>query len=133
MIPSLEALHKTIADESKQFGHIIKIGRTHLPDATPLTLGQEFSGYTQQLENGIERVKATLPRLRFLAQGRTAVSTALNTKKGFDKAIANTVTELTGEQFYTAPNKFEAFAVVEASGALNTVAVSLYKIANDVR
>lgn len=133
LIPSLEALHKTIADESKQFGHIIKIGRTHLPDATPLTLGQEFSGYTQQLENGIERVKATLPRLRFLAQGRTAVSTALNTKKGFDKAIANTVTELTGEQFYTAPNKFEAFAVVEASGALNTVAVSLYKIANDVR
>lgn len=137
LIPSLQALHKAIADKSKEFEHIIKIGRTHLQDATPLTLGQEFSGYAQQLENGIERVKATLPHLRYLAQGGTAVGTGLNTKKGFDKAIADTVTKLTGEQFYTAPNKFEALAahdaIVEASGALNTVAVSLFKIANDIR
>lgn len=123
LIPNLEALHKAIADKSKEFEQIIKIGRTHLQDATPLTLGQEFSGYAQQLENGIECVKAALPHLRFLAQGGTAVGT----KKAFDKAITDTVTEITGEQFYTAHNKFEA------SGVLNTVAVSLFKIANDIR
>lgn len=137
LLPNLEALYKAIDDKSKEFSDIIKIGRTHLQDATPLTLGQEFSGYATQIKNGIDRVKDTLPRLRFLAQGGTAVGTGLNTRKGFDKAIADTVTKLTGEQFYTAPNKFEALAahdaIVEASGALNTVAVSLFKIANDIR
>ncbi|CDO54507.1 hypothetical protein DV113_003556 [Geotrichum candidum] len=137
LIPSLEALHKAVDDKSKEFSSIIKIGRTHLQDATPLTLGQEFSGYAAQIANGIERVKDTLPRLRFLAQGGTAVGTGLNTRIGFDKAVADAVTKITGEQFYTAPNKFEALAahdaIVEASGALNTVAVSLFKIANDIR
>lgn len=137
LIPSLEALHKAVDDKAKEFAPIIKIGRTHLQDATPLTLGQEFSGYAAQIANGIERVKDTLPRLRFLAQGGTAVGTGLNTKIGFDTAVAEAVTKITGEQFFTAPNKFEALAahdaIVEASGALNTVAVSLFKIANDIR
>lgn len=137
LLPNLEALHKAVDDKAKEFSHIIKIGRTHLQDATPLTLGQEFSGYAAQIQNGIDRIKDTLPRLRYLAQGGTAVGTGLNTRKGFDKAIADTVTKLTGEQFYTAPNKFEALAAhdafVEASGALNTVAASLFKIANDIR
>lgn len=137
LIPELEALHKSVDAKAKEFESIIKIGRTHLQDATPLTLGQEFSGYSAQIENGIERVKATLPRLRYLAQGGTAVGTGLNTKRGFDKKVADAVTEITGEKFLTAPNKFEALAahdaIVEASGALNTVAVSLFKIANDIR
>ncbi|KAA8916183.1 hypothetical protein TRICI_001674 [Trichomonascus ciferrii] len=137
LVPELEALHKSVDAKAKEFESIIKIGRTHLQDATPLTLGQEFSGYAAQIENGIERVKATLPRLRYLAQGGTAVGTGLNTKRGFDKKVAEAVTEITGEKFLTAPNKFEALAahdaIVEASGALNTVAVSLFKIANDIR
>lgn len=137
LIPELEALHKSVDAKAKEFESIIKIGRTHLQDATPLTLGQEFSGYAAQIENGIERVKDTLPRLRYLAQGGTAVGTGLNTKRGFDKKVADAVTEITGEKFLTAPNKFEALAahdaIVEASGALNTVAVSLFKIANDIR
>lgn len=137
LIPSLEALHKAVDDKAKEFAPIIKIGRTHLQDATPLTLGQEFSGYAAQIANGIDRVKDTLPRLRFLAQGGTAVGTGLNTRIGFDTAVAEAVTKITGEKFLTAPNKFEALAahdaIVEASGALNTVAVSLYKIANDIR
>ncbi|KAG8802559.1 fumarase fum1 [Serendipita sp. 398] len=106
-------------------------------DATPLTLGQEFSGYVQQVANGIERVKGVLPRLSLLAQGGTAVGTGLNTKKGFDVKIAAEVSKITGLQFHTAPNKFEALAahdaLVEASGALATVACSLHKIANDIR
>lgn len=137
LIPSLEALHKALDDKSKEFDHIIKIGRTHLQDATPLTLGQEFSGYVAQVKNGIDRVNDVLPRLRFLAQGGTAVGTGLNTKKGFDSAVASAVSKITGLEFQTAPNKFEALAahdaIVEASGAMNTVAVSLYKIANDIR
>ncbi|KAK9475033.1 L-Aspartase-like protein [Dipodascopsis tothii] len=137
LIPAMEDLHKALEAKVAEFDHIIKIGRTHLQDATPLTLGQEFSGYATQVEYGIERVKATLPRLRYLAQGGTAVGTGLNTKKGFDVAIAEEVTKITGEQFFTAPNKFEALAahdaIVEASGALNTVATSLFKIANDIR
>lgn len=137
LIPSLKALHEAVDAKAKEFDHIIKIGRTHLQDATPLTLGQEFSGYAYQIKNGIDRVEGTLPRLRFLAQGGTAVGTGLNTKKGFDVKIAEAVTKITGEQFYTAPNKFEALAahdaIVEASGALNTVAASLFKIANDIR
>lgn len=137
LLPALQDLHKAVDDKAKQFDSIIKIGRTHLQDATPLTLGQEFSGYAAQIANGIERVKDTLPRLRFLAQGGTAVGTGLNTKKGFDAAVAKAVSEITGEKFETAPNKFEALAahdaIVEASGALNTVATSLFKIANDIR
>jgi fumarate hydratase class II len=120
-----------------KFEHIIKIGRTHLQDATPLTLGQEFSGYVAQLDRNIERVEATLPHLRFLAQGGTAVGTGLNTFKGFDEAVAAEISKLTGTEFKTAPNKFEVLAahdsIIEASGSLNTLAASLFKIAQDVR
>ncbi|KAK9469437.1 L-Aspartase-like protein [Lipomyces arxii] len=137
LIPALEELHAGIQKKVEEFSDIIKIGRTHLQDATPLTLGQEFSGYATQLEYGIERVKATLPRLSMLAQGGTAVGTGLNTKKGFDVAVAAEVSKLTGLEFVTAPNKFEALAahdaIVEASGALNTLAASLFKIAQDIR
>ncbi|KAG5368747.1 Fumarate hydratase [Yarrowia sp. C11] len=137
LIPQLQLLEESLAKKSAEFDKIIKIGRTHLQDATPLTLGQEFSGYVTQVKYGIERVKDVLPRLRHLAQGGTAVGTGLNTKKGFDSAVAAEVSKITGEAFSTAPNKFEALAahdaIVEASGALNTVAVSLFKIANDIR
>merc|ERR1712112_570468 len=114
-----------------------KIGRTHTQDATPLTLGQEFSGYVAQLQFGIERVEATLPRLYMLAAGGTAVGTGLNTRIGFAEKVASKVSDLTGLPFVTAPNKFEALAahdaLVEVSGALNTVACSIHKIANDIR
>ncbi|KAK6460468.1 L-Aspartase-like protein [Scheffersomyces coipomensis] len=137
LIPELTKLRDSLQAKSDEFKDIIKIGRTHLQDATPLTLGQEFSGYVQQLTNGIERVEKSLPNLLFLAQGGTAVGTGLNTRKGFDVKIAEQVSALTGLPFKTAPNKFEALAahdaIVEASGALNTVAVSLFKIANDIR
>lgn len=137
LIPSLVKLRDALGAKSKEFKDIIKIGRTHLQDATPLTLGQEFSGYTQQVTNGIERVERIIPNLLYLAQGGTAVGTGLNTYKGFDSKIAENVAKLTNLPFKTAPNKFEALAahdaIVEASGALNTVAVSLYKIANDIR
>ena len=137
LLPSLRRLHAAFADKVKAFDHIIKIGRTHLQDATPLTLGQEFSGYTTQLAYGIERIEATLPRLKLLAQGGTAVGTGLNTRAGFDVAVAAEVSSLTGIDFRTAPNKFEALAahdaIVEASGALNTLACSLMKVANDIR
>lgn len=137
LIPSLAALQTALDNKSVEFKDIIKIGRTHLQDATPLTLGQEFSGYAAQVANGIDRIKDTLPRLRFLAQGGTAVGTGLNTRIGFDSEVAKTISQVTGESFTTAPNKFEALAahdaIVEASGALNTVATSLFKIANDIR
>lgn len=137
LIPELTALRDALAAKAEEFKDIIKIGRTHLQDATPLTLGQEFSGYVQQVTYGIERVQNTLPHLSNLAQGGTAVGTGLNTKKGWDVKIADEVSKLTGYKFTTAPNKFEALAahdaIVEASGALNTVAVSLFKIANDIR
>lgn len=137
LLPKLTALRDALDAKAKSFDHIIKIGRTHLQDATPLTLGQEFSGYVQQLTFGIERVQSTLPRLSMLAQGGTAVGTGLNTKKGFDTAVAKAISEITGLEFITAPNKFEALAahdaIVEASGALNTLAVSFMKIANDIR
>lgn len=137
LIPEMEALRDSLQVKADEFKDIIKIGRTHLQDATPLTLGQEFSGYVQQLTNGIGRVQAVLPNLSYLAQGGTAVGTGLNTRKGWDSRIAEEVSNLTGLPFKTAPNKFEALAahdaIVEASGALNTVAVSLYKIANDIR
>lgn len=137
LIPSLELLLDSLAAKSREFEDIIKIGRTHLQDATPLTLGQEFSGYTTQVSYGIQRVKSALPRLLKLAQGGTAVGTGLNTKKGWDVAVASKVAQITGFKFETAPNKFEALAshdaIVEASGALNTLAVSLNKVANDIR
>ncbi|KAL1952104.1 hypothetical protein VTO73DRAFT_1253 [Trametes versicolor] len=137
LLPAITELRDALDAKAKEFEHIIKIGRTHLQDATPLTLGQEFSGYVQQLTNGIERIKDTLPRLSLLAQGGTAVGTGLNTKKGFDVKVAAEISKLTGIEFKTAPNKFEALAshdaLVEAHGALNTVACSLMKIANDIR
>jgi len=137
LLPALQSLRDALDKKSKQFEKLIKIGRTHLQDATPLTLGQEFSGYVAQLEFGIERVKTALPRLRMLAQGGTAVGTGINTFKGFAEAIAEEVTKMTGTQFITAPNKFEALAahdaVVEASGQLNVLATSLFKIAQDIR
>lgn len=137
LVPSLKSLRDALNRKSEQFDKIIKIGRTHLQDATPLTLGQEISGYVTQLEHGIQRVEATLPHLRLLAQGGTAVGTGLNTYKGFDEAIAKEVSKITGTVFKTAPNKFESLAahdaIVEASGALNTLACSLFKIAQDIR
>lgn len=105
LIPALQELHDALEAKSKAFDHIIKIGRTHLQDATPLTLGQEFSGYVTQVANGIERVKGVLPRLSKLAQGGTAVGTGLNTKKGFDVKVAEEVSKITGLDFQTAPNK----------------------------
>jgi fumarate hydratase class II len=137
LIPALRALRDTLEEKAGAFQGIIKIGRTHLMDATPLTLGQEFSGYAQQLTNGIERVKSGLPGLHELALGGTAVGTGLNTKKGYDVRVAAKIAELTGLPFVTAPNKFESLAahdaVVMMSGALKTVACSLMKIANDIR
>ncbi len=137
LIPALEHLHKALDTKAKNWNEIIKIGRTHCQDATPLTLGQEFSGYTTQIANGIDRVKAALPRLIALAQGGTAVGTGLNTKPGFAEKFATHVSTITGLDFITAPNKFEALAAhdafVEMSGVLNTIAVSLNKIANDIR
>ena len=137
LVPALEHLHAALDAKAKEFADVVKIGRTHLQDATPLTIGQEFSGYVTQVAYGIERVKATLPRLLQLAQGGTAVGTGLNAKAGFAELFAKNVEEITGLPFVTAPNKFEALAahdaLVEGSGALNTVATSLFKIANDIR
>ncbi|MFH1158570.1 MAG: class II fumarate hydratase [Pseudomonadota bacterium] len=137
LIPALEHLHSALQKKSLEFKDIIKIGRTHLQDATPVTLGQEFSGYATQIKYGVARVKSCLPRLSQLAQGGTAVGTGLNCKKGFAELFAKKVSEITALPFTTAENKFEAMAahdaVVEASGAINTVACSLMKIANDIR
>src|SRR5690606_14025887 len=137
LLPALKQLHATLDAKAKEWKDIIKIGRTHLQDATPLTLGQEFSGYAHQLAQGIKRVEDTLPNLYALAQGGTAVGTGLNTKVGFAEGVAEEIAKFTGLPFYTAPNKFEALAahdaLVEVSGALNTVATSLNKIANDIR
>ena len=137
LIPALDALHDALAAKSLEFGRIVKIGRTHLQDATPLTLGQEFSGYATQVKYGIARVKGALPRLLQLAQGGTAVGTGLNARKGFAEKFAEEVAAITGLPFVTAENKFEALAahdaLVEASGALNTLAASFMKIANDIR
>ena len=137
LLPALKHLHGALAVKSKEFAKIVKIGRTHLQDATPLTLGQEFSGYARQIELGMARVKDAQPRLSHLAQGGTAVGTGLNAKKGFDRRFAAEVAKITGLPFVTARNKFEGLAahdaMVEASGVLNTLAVSLMKIANDIR
>lgn len=137
LIPNVRDLQNALEAKSKEFSHIIKIGRTHLQDATPLTLGQEFSGYVTQLARGVGRVEGTFDNMSLLAQGGTAVGTGLNTRKGFDVAIAKEISDLTKLQFSTNPNKFEALAAhdafVECSGALNTLATSLFKIANDIR
>lgn len=137
LLPALEALHKALKTKQEEFKDIIKIGRTHCQDATPLTLGQEFSGYATQVKKGIARVKATLPHLYELAQGGTAVGTGLNAPEGFDQTFAEIISNLTGLPFRPAENKFEALAshdaLVETSGALNTLAASLMKIANDFR
>lgn len=137
LIPALTHLRDALKAKSKEWNKIIKIGRTHTQDATPLTLGQEFSGYAQQVDYGIQRANEALKRLYNLAQGGTAVGTGLNAPKGFDKKVAAEIAAFTGLPFKTAPNKFEALAahdaIVEASGALNTIAVSLMKIANDIR
>ncbi|NDK36428.1 class II fumarate hydratase [Rhodovulum sulfidophilum] len=137
LLPGLEKLHEALSAKSDEFADIIKIGRTHTQDATPLTLGQEFSGYAKQVEKGIARVKAALPDIYELAQGGTAVGTGLNTKKGWDGRVAERIAEITGLPFVTAGNKFEALAAHDAmvmfSGALKTVAASLFKIANDMR
>lgn len=136
-IPGLEKLRDTLAEKSKAYMHVVKIGRTHLMDATPLTLGQEISGYVAQLSYGIKAIKNTLPHLSELALGGTAVGTGLNTPKGYDVLVAEKIAGLTGLPFVTAPNKFESLAahdaIVESHGALKTVACSLMKIANDVR
>lgn len=136
-IPALELLHKTLVMKSREFMPIVKIGRTHFMDATPLTLGQEFSGYAAQLEYGIQALKNTLPHLAELALGGTAVGTGINTPDNFAENVARQIAQLTGLPFVTAPNKFEALAthdaIVESHGALKAIAVSLMKIANDIR
>src|SRR6202789_873984 len=137
LIPALQLLRGALNDKAQAWKDIIKIGRTHTQDATPLTLGQEFSGYAQQVENGIARIEQTLPKLMELAQGGTAVGTGLNAPKGFDTMVAERIAAITKLPFKTAPNKFEALAAHDAMvfshGAINTVAASLFKIANDIR
>lgn len=137
LLPGLDRLHAALADKARAFDRIVKIGRTHTQDATPLTLGQEFSGYAHQVAMGRDRLRAALPGIYELAQGGTAVGTGLNTRKGWDAAVAGNIARITGLPFVTAPNKFEALAAHDAmaalSGALRGVAASLFKIANDIR
>jgi len=137
LIPALKKIHKSLAKKAKEWKSIVKIGRTHLQDATPLTLGQEFSGYAKQIELNLERVKKSLEDVHFLAQGGTAVGTGINCIPGFAEKFAEEVSNFTGYNFRTASNKFEALAcndaLVEFSGTLNTIAVSMMKIANDIR
>lgn len=136
-IPGIEKLRDTLAEKSKEFMEVVKIGRTHFMDATPLTLGQEFSGYVSQLDHGIKAIKNTLPHLSELALGGTAVGTGINTPPDYAENVAKHIASLTGLPFISAANKFEALAahdaIVETHGALKTVAVSLMKIANDIR
>jgi fumarate hydratase class II len=137
LIPALQMLRNALNDKSQAWKDIIKIGRTHTQDATPLTLGQEFSGYTQQVESGIARIEQTMPMLMQLAQGGTAVGTGLNAPVGFAEMVAERIAAITKMPFTSAPNKFEALAAHDAMvfshGAINTVAASLFKIANDIR
>ena len=137
LIPALRHAHTALDTKAKLWAHIIKIGRTHTQDATPLTLGQEFSGYAKQVENGIARIEQTMPMLMELAQGGTAVGTGLNAPVGFAELVAEKIAGITGMDFTSAPNKFEALAahdaMVMSHGAINTVATSLFKIANDIR
>ena len=136
-IPGIEKLRNTLAEKSKQFMKVVKIGRTHFMDATPLTVGQEFSGYVSQLDHGLKAIKNTLAHLSELALGGTAVGTCINTPDNYSENVAKHIAKLTGLPFITAENKFEALAahdaIVETHGALKTVAVSLMKIANDIR
>ncbi|GEP95590.1 class II fumarate hydratase [Chitinophaga cymbidii] len=136
-IPGIKKLRETLAKKSKEYMHVVKIGRTHFMDATPLTLGQEISGYVSQLDHGLRAIKNSLPHLSELALGGTAVGTGINTPEGYAENVAKKIAELTGLPFVTAENKFESLAahdaIVEAHGALKTVAVSLMKIANDIR
>lgn len=136
-IPNIRKLRDTLQKKSEEFNDVVKIGRTHFMDATPLTLGQEFSGYVSQLSHGIKAIENTLTHLSELALGGSAVGTGLNVPEGYDKIVAKYISELTGHEFITATNKFEALAahdaVVESSGALKQLAVSLMKIANDIR
>ena len=137
LIPALKHLHAALDAKAKAWTDIIKIGRTHTQDATPVTLGQEFSGYAKQVENGIKRIEMTLPMLMELAQGGTAVGTGLASPEGFADLVASKIAEITGLPFTSAPNKFEALAAHDAlvmtHGAINTVAMSCFKIANDIR
>ncbi len=137
LLPALQTLHNALNDKAQAWKDIIKIGRTHTQDATPITLGQEFSGYTQQVAKGIERIQSTLPDLMQLAQGGTAVGTGLSAPLGFAEGVADKIAQITGLPFTSAPNKFEALAahdaMVMSHGAINTVAASLFKIANDIR
>jgi fumarate hydratase class II len=137
LLPALKHLHAALDTKVRAWADVIKIGRTHTQDATPITLGQEFSGYAAQVSNGIARIEQTLPKLMELAQGGTAVGTGLNAPVGFDKMVAERIAKITGLHFTTAPNKFEALAAHDAMvfshGAINTVAASLFKIANDIR
>ncbi len=136
-IPGIKMLRDTLSAKAEEFKSIVKTGRTHLMDATPLTLGDEFGGYVSQLDHGIKAIEATLPHLSELALGGTAVGTGLNTPKGYSEKVAEIIASLTGHHFITAPNKFEALsahdALVETSGALKTVAVSLMHIGNNIR
>ncbi len=136
-LPRVKTLHDTLAAKAKEFDEVVKIGRTHLMDATPLTVGQEFSGYAMQLKRSMEAVENSLPHLYELALGGTAVGTGLNTPEGYDVKVAEKIAELTGHPFVTAENKFEALsahdAVVEASGALKRMAVAIMAIANNIR
>jgi len=138
LIPALNGLANALREKENEFKDVVKIGRTHCQDATPLTLGQEFSGYAQQIEFGIDRIKSALePRMYYLAIGGTAVGTGLNTKKGWDTKVASQISQITGLPFRAAPNKFEGLAahdaLIELSGALNVISCSLMKIANDIR
>ena len=137
LIPALQQLQNALNDKAQAWKHIIKIGRTHTQDATPVTLGQEFSGYAKQLENGIKRIEMTLPMLMELAQGGTAVGTGLASPEGFAERVAEKISQITGLKFTSAPNKFEALAAHDAMvmthGAIATVAMSCFKIANDIR
>jgi fumarate hydratase class II len=137
LVPALQTLHNALNDKAHAWKDIIKIGRTHTQDATPVTLGQEFSGYAQQVANGIKRIEMTLPMLMELAQGGTAVGTGLASPAGFAEGVAAKISQITGLKFTSAPNKFEALAAHDAMvfthGAITTVAMSCFKIANDIR
>ncbi len=137
LLPGLQTLHNALNDKAQAWKSIIKIGRTHTQDATPVTLGQEFSGYAKQIENGIKRIELTLPALMELAQGGTAVGTGLASPSGFAELVADKIAQITGLKFTSAPNKFEALAAHDAMvfthGAITTVAMSCFKIANDIR
>ena len=137
LLPSLKLLEKELGKKVKEFNKVVKLGRTHLQDATPLTLGQEFSGYQFQLKESIKRIEKALEEIYFLAQGGTAVGTGLNTRKNFDKQIVKEISKITKLPFKVTPNKFAALAthdpIVNFSGTMNTAAVCLMKIANDIR